>query len=417
MWRRLLSTTAILLMAVTPAEAGIFSFTTIDASYPGTSATYAAGINDKGQVVGWYYTIQTGLIPHAFVLTDGQFATYHFDPSATCCSDFHDINNRGQIVGYGGKASFLFEAGQFSVFDIPGSRFTQANAINDSGTIVGTAGFGATNVGFLWKDDTLSFISVPGAQQTLATEINDAGDIVGGFSGDDFRQHGFLLRNGAFSSIDFPGSYSSTLTGINNAGEIVGNYSNTGSGYPSHGFLVRTEGLYVIDFPGAISTAVYGINNNSEIVGWYQDEGGDQHGFVAKINVSLRNVNDLVRLRENEVITSFDRRPVPNGVAGRFQIVVKFDNGSGVDICHPLFQVVELSGANQLEAVWLDSAGVQIQGFGGVVLGNGPAVIRSGATAEFRILVDLSTTDPFTLLVNMWGTPTATGNAACGRGD
>lgn len=411
MWRLLLSTSTILLLAGTPALAQRFTFSSVDAPYPGTFQTHASGVNNQGQVVGWYFTIPTALVPHGFVMTDGSFSTIDFDPQ--CCTDFHDINNRSQVVGYGGTrdgVSFVFDAGHFSVFSVPGATVTDGTGINDAGDIVGSVNTPAGVAGFLRRAGTFSFISVPGARETSAIGINNDGDIVGSFfTSVSDGGHGFLLRNGSFSTVDFPGAHHTALTDINNWGEMAGWYSDSASPEHLHGILVREEGVYVVDFPGSVSTAIDGINDNGELVGSYTDSQGATHGFIAKINVTAENVNGLLSLRDTT--TSFNGTPVPNGPAGRFQIVARFDNTSGVDICYPLLQVVELSGGNELETVRLDSDDVEIQGRGGAVLEHRPTTIKAGETAEFRVVVDLLTRDQFRLVVNVWGTPRVSGGA------
>src|SRR5437588_10639182 len=52
-----------------------------------------------------------------------------------------DINNKGQITGYGtgagGQTGFFDNAGSFTTIFVPGSTTTRANGLNDTGNIVG----------------------------------------------------------------------------------------------------------------------------------------------------------------------------------------------------------------------------------------------------------------------------------------
>ena len=54
----------------------------------------------------------------------------------------YGINNSGQIVGYfqdaGGYHGFVDTGGRFTTIDVPGAYFTLAYGINDSGQIVGS---------------------------------------------------------------------------------------------------------------------------------------------------------------------------------------------------------------------------------------------------------------------------------------
>jgi uncharacterized membrane protein len=253
-------------------HAASYAFTIIDVPYPATFQTTPTGINDRGQIAGFY--LDFGLTSHGFLLSHGNFSSFDFT-TPSCCTDFWGINSRGQIVGYGGNVGFLFMDGQFSTVVVPGSNFTSAQGINDSGEIVGDAIVADEAVGFLLTGDGFSLIRAPGARSTRALGINDSGHIVG-----TAETHGYLLRNGVFSTIDFPGAVRTVPTGINNVGEIVGWYEESPS--MLHGFIMNQEGISTIDFPGSTSTQVFGINNRGEIVGVMADSSGS-HGFMAKL--------------------------------------------------------------------------------------------------------------------------------------
>jgi len=243
-----------------------FTFTTIDIPFSGAFQTTPTGINDKGQIAGFYLT--SGLASHGFLLSDGNFSTFDFT-TANCCTDFHGINNQGQVVGYGGTVSFLFTGGQFSIISVPGSTFTSANGINNTGQIVGDTIVSNQAIGFLLHGGSFSFIS----NSTSALGINDPGQIVG-----TVGAHGYLLTDNVLSTVDFPGAQNTIPTGINNTGAIVGLYV----ALPQilHGFILDQQGFSTIDFPGSTSTQVLGINNQGQIVGLYFDSSGG-HGFLA----------------------------------------------------------------------------------------------------------------------------------------
>jgi probable HAF family extracellular repeat protein len=124
----------------------VYSFTTIDV--PGASYTVAQGINDSGQIVGWY-------------------------------------NSTGR--GYG----FLDTGGSLTTIDVPGAIGTEAYGINDSGQIVGSYYDGRTH-GFLYTGGSFTTIGVPGAVETDAYGINDSGQIVGEYFDSTKNGHGFL---------------------------------------------------------------------------------------------------------------------------------------------------------------------------------------------------------------------------------
>jgi len=103
-------------------------------------ATFATGINDAGQIVGFYN--ENNFIRHGFVHNpdDGTFTTLD-DPLATGDTLASGINNMGQIVGYyvnaSGTHGFLYSNGTYTTLDDPLGTTTEALGINDAGQIVG----------------------------------------------------------------------------------------------------------------------------------------------------------------------------------------------------------------------------------------------------------------------------------------
>ncbi len=155
------------------------TFTTIDA--PGAFYTHAAGIDDEGTVVGWYFTLPSPLpscnpaeIPitlHGFMRTrDGQVLTID-PPTSTGAlnSGIARINDAGSLVG--GWAAIPITAAQFSAeapiiagahsFVIsPDGAFTSFDVliggypgdvlgVNARGTIVGVWNDGVQDHGFI----------------------------------------------------------------------------------------------------------------------------------------------------------------------------------------------------------------------------------------------------------------------------
>ena len=217
-----------------PAQAQ-YDFTTFDV--PGASSTQANGINDAGQIVGWY----TGAGGNrGFLLDiDGSYTTLDV-PGATRGTYAEGINNAGQIVGvYQSDTyhSFLLSDGQYTLLDDVGD-WTSAFGINNAGQIAGTA-----------------WIKIGG-----------------------IYAHGFL-RDTDGSYITFRVALETHASGINDADNIVGSAQ---SAVATFGFLRSSDGSYTrLDVPGATATYAAGINNASQIVGFYRDAAGTHHGFLA----------------------------------------------------------------------------------------------------------------------------------------
>jgi probable HAF family extracellular repeat protein len=267
------------------AEAPSYTFTTLDV--PGASSTAARGINDLGQIVG-FFSDSAGT--HGFFLdADGSFTA--IDVPGASLTTARSINTAGKIVGYftdsAGTHGFLDTGGSFTTIDVPGATAsfgTFALGINDANQIVGDF-FIATGQqhGFLDENGKFTTIDVPGVMHSsAATSISNASRIVGYYD----MKHGFLDIGGSFIMIDVPGSQTTFPFGINGAGRIVGFFGNIGLGQlcgpkkPTHGFLDSGGNFTTIDVPGATQTCAYGINDLGQIVGLFSDSTGT-HGFLA----------------------------------------------------------------------------------------------------------------------------------------
>ena len=94
--------------------------------------------------VGYGYLLSGGL--YTTIDVPGSTSTYAFG-----------INNSGQVVGIydcggGVECGYLLTGGTYSAIDVPGSSYTQASGINNGGDVVGTygcCGTRGTEYGFL----------------------------------------------------------------------------------------------------------------------------------------------------------------------------------------------------------------------------------------------------------------------------
>jgi uncharacterized membrane protein len=214
------------------------SYTTLDR--PGYVATVAYGINASGQIVGYCLLEMGGLgQEHGFLLSGGNYTTIDF-PGAHVLSHANGINASGQIVGtYSGTHGYLLSGGSYTTIEPPGSCCSEAHGINDSGQIVGLYYDGRGEHGYLLSGGSYTTLDVPGSTYTSAFGINDSGQIVGDYIGADRQEHGFLLSGGSYTTLDVPGSFYTAPSGINDAGQIVGHYSDSEGGLPSYGVLAN----------------------------------------------------------------------------------------------------------------------------------------------------------------------------------
>jgi probable HAF family extracellular repeat protein len=285
---------------------------------PGAGTTMPWGINNKGQVVGYYNkevidpkTNRRGLESHGFLWKDGIYTTLDVPDSVDTWP--RGINDSGEIVGVCAfrlsssrfsvmsypmpglakglaKAiqkrnpqlrvrpveythhNFLYTEGRYTMLaNVPGSTRTQVWGINNKGEIVGE--YDPDQRGFLLSKGIYTTLNPPGATGGKAAHgINDAGQIVGTFAARG-KTHGYLLNNGKYTFLDVPGT-ETEAHGINNLGQIIPN----GNGQ----FFLFSKGKYTALYvPGAVVCSALGINDAGQIVGTYQDKQRENHGFIA----------------------------------------------------------------------------------------------------------------------------------------
>ena len=271
-----------LLGSATSARAAEYQFTTI--SPPEAQETLANGINNEGQIVGYYFTGSGDprVVVHAFLLSGGVL-TPLADPQGDSTTPA-SINDTGQIAGSYNvgldQHAFVLNGGVYSTIDPPGrGPFASANGINNSGRVIGyftdpqqrQHGFQYANGQFVTRD-------APNSSNTVGFGINDAGQGVGEVDTESGDTYGFLMVNGGFAPIRFPGAILTVARAINNQGDIVGTYVDTASA--THGFLVHDGVFTTLDVPGARLTNPTGINDAGQIVGW-SETSNFPTGFLA----------------------------------------------------------------------------------------------------------------------------------------
>ncbi len=227
---------------------------------PGTTAIL--GINDKDEIVGSYLDKQgeqRGFVADGSVGKKDQFNAANFtkiDAGADGAARAEGINDKGEIVGFfatgtGKLHGFTNDGGASQRFDVDGTKpkaaggTTQGFGINGAGHIVGSFAsgkgdqFGFLKIGatFLTIDITPSVLGNAAPGTTQAFGINDGDEIVGTFGDAGSGQHGFLDIGGDVTGLDVPfaGAFDTEATGINDKRQIVGTFRDA-SGL--HGFVL-----------------------------------------------------------------------------------------------------------------------------------------------------------------------------------
>jgi probable HAF family extracellular repeat protein len=210
------------------------SYSVIELNFPGGTYSSAAGINNKGDVVGTGYTSN------------------------------------------GFEHAFLYSGGQMTDIGILAGDWSEADAINDNGQIVGSSQLYPS---FIYSEGAITALPTFNGGAVSVTAINKTGEAVGYYDG-PYGPAALVYSGGNWTNILNPlFSYYSYAYDINTGRQIVVNEVA-----PFNGF----EGAY--QYSGGVGTALgslggashgSAINGIGQIVGWSEtNRGGVHHAFT-----------------------------------------------------------------------------------------------------------------------------------------
>lgn len=205
----------------------------------------------------------------------------------------YGINNSGQVVGYSaapvGKYfydhAFLYSGGAMVDLGLLRTPFGTATgyAINDAGVVVGTADSSAGNQPFRYTGGMESIGSLGSIGDNEARGLNKSGQIVGYAATSTGHSHAFLYSGGQMQdlgTLSGLGNASSSATAINTAGQVVGS-STTNSIYSwQHAFLYDGTGMHDLGTLGGLSSGASAINDSGTVVGTSATFTGPSRAFV-----------------------------------------------------------------------------------------------------------------------------------------
>jgi probable HAF family extracellular repeat protein len=288
----------------------------IDLGTLGGSFSFPNAMNNRGEVIGLalntvpdpYSLLGLGTETHGFVWRNGYMEDLGTlgGPDSWAAA----INERGQVVGWAFSNStpnpvtgiptqdpFLWQDGRMldlgtlgGTQGFVGSRADPGNggAINKRGQVVGTSNLAGdlTHHPYLWNEGSLTDLGTLGGNNGEAYRINDAGEIVGraDVRGSQYH-HGFLWSNGVMTDLGVPNGWPcSTAIDINAKGQIILNTGICGVG-GGPGSLWQDGVLYDLNkvippdsafFVGDVNF----INDRGEIVVTGVLANGDQHDLL-----------------------------------------------------------------------------------------------------------------------------------------
>ncbi len=194
----------------------------------GANYSYAYGINASGTVVGEADTFNAGgnfLNSTGFVYSQGTLT-----PLGGAGSGAYGVNASGQVVGQDSQGhAFIYSSGSMQdLGTLSAGTFSYANAINDAGVAVGVSYLDPdlnTNHAFAYSNGAMTDLGTLGGLYSNANAINGAGFIVGNATTAGGDQHAVLWQAGKtidLNSVAPAGWTLTDATGINNFYQIVG---------------------------------------------------------------------------------------------------------------------------------------------------------------------------------------------------
>lgn len=164
---------------------------------PDGSDTYLWDITNAAEMVGSYSDASGSGVLYGFTDVGGIFTTVVVPHASS--TEVHGINKRRQLVGIAydqmlTQHGFQDDNGKFSVFDFPGSVWTEANRINDEGEIVGSYAASKTGPtsGYTEMGGSFTAVTFPGSADTEVLGLNNQGTIVGQYTDSSGVIHGFM---------------------------------------------------------------------------------------------------------------------------------------------------------------------------------------------------------------------------------
>lgn len=296
---------AVLLLFLVTSTFGQVQYAITDLGTLGGTTSYAYGINNSGQIVGWADT--TTAYRHAF-LYSGSGPIQDLGTLGGGNSFAYGINDSGQVVGeadisagYGNYHAFLYSgSGPMQDLGTFGGVGSSASDINNSGQIVGRAGTSAGNGNyhaFLYSGSgPMQDLGTLGGPSSYAWGINKSGQIVGRADTDGGDIRAFVFSgSGPMQDLGTLGGQASAPGGINNSGQIVGSAITSGNPGYYHAFLYSGSGpMQDLGTLGGTYSHAWGINETGQIVGFGYTGGGNLHAFVYSGGGPIKDLNNLI---------------------------------------------------------------------------------------------------------------------------
>jgi probable HAF family extracellular repeat protein len=270
--------------------AGLHTFKSI--AVFGADWSSALAVNNAGDVVGYYTPDKDVFEQRAFLQRRGQAPVNLFAEGEFWLSSARGINRHGMVVGAVKRSgltdyqAFVWQDGETTLLvNTLGGSYSTANAVSDSGVVVGTA-TDANGFEHAFRYENGQMVGLPAAQRGPRDEayaVNAAGDVVGACVLANFHRHACLWKGGGVVDLGaLPDAAWSKAFGINDAGVAVG--QSGGEGHAPHAVVFRDGQVMSLNtlttLPSGVRLDVaITINDAGQIVAQGKDANGRRHSY------------------------------------------------------------------------------------------------------------------------------------------
>ena len=216
------------------ASAAVWSEGTVT-SIAINSQSVATAINDAGQITINSVNDDGIAEPYIYELATDEFMPIANSESSTKNGGLFvvDVNNNGEVLGYGATAegnleAFIWRDNSIEFIGTLGGAVSIPIAINDAGDVIGVSEIENSEqlTGFIYRDGTINNLDAGQGLITLPQAFNENGEVVGIYAPiegelDANASSAFIWREGEFSDLGSLGGASTIPVDINEQGQVI----------------------------------------------------------------------------------------------------------------------------------------------------------------------------------------------------